>query len=461
MRVLDLGVGKYLTAHSLTTELTSILKREVSARARTRAQLHLLDWLGCAFHGLRYPQGRALGPHIREQPEGKCSALGAKARFLDAALFHNGCLGNIAEMDDVHRTSQLQPGAVVVPAALAVAEHLGASGPALLDAIVRGMEAVLRIGSGLGRRHHAFFHASSTIGTFGAAAAAASLLDLNEDQTVWALGNAGTRTGGFQQMRQEACMSKALHNGLAAQTGVLAAQLARRNFSGPRAILEGPQGLFPATASDGSPAEISFDPQGEWKIFDLSFKPWAAGRLVHPAIDAALKLKAALKPGQEIEEVGVLTFSDALRACDRVEPKTESEAKFSLQHAVATALVRGKPTIEDFMPPFTHARVNALRTRVALAADEVFTRAHPQHHGAKVGVRLSDGSELAEQVDDAFGDPAWPLNTAEVETKAFQLMSKVGLNKEQIDQIFANVRALPESRQIANLSKSLQSANAG
>lgn len=461
MRVLDLGVGKYLTAHSLTTELASILKREVSGRARTRAQHHLLDWLGCAFHGLRYPQGRALAPHTREQPEGKCSALGAKSRFLDAALFHNGCLGNVAEMDDVHRVSQLQPGAIVVPAALALAEHLGSSGNALLDAIVRGFEAVLRIGSGLGRRHHAFFHASSTIGAFGAAAAAASLLDLNEDQTVWALGNAGTRTGGFQQMRQEACMSKALHNGLAAQTGVLAAQLARRNFSGPRAILEGPQGLFPATASDGSPAEISFDPQGEWKLFDLSFKPWAASRLVHPAIDAALKLKATLKPGVEIETVGVFTFSDAVRACDRPDPKSESEAKFSLQHAVATALIRGKPTLEDFMPPFTNARVNALRPKVVLAADEALSKAHPQHHGAGVAVRLSDGTELGESVADAFGDPAWPLNTAEVETKAFQLMSKVGLNKEQIDLIFANVRALAEARQLGNLSKSLVAANAG
>lgn len=461
MRVLDLGVGKYISSHSLTTELTSILKREVSARARTRAQLHLLDWLGCAFHGLRYPQARALTPHTREQPEGKCSALGAKGRWLDAAVFHNGCLGNVAEMDDVHRVSLLQPGAIVVPAALALAEHLGSSGAAMLDAIVRGIEAISRIGSGLGKRHSVFFHPTSTMGAFGAAAAAASLLDLSEEQTVWALGNAGTRTGGFQQMRQEACMSKALHNGLAAQSGVLAAQLARRNFSGPRAILEGPQGLFPAIASDGTPAEISFDPQGEWRIFDLSFKPWAPSRNVHAAIDVALKLKAQLKPGVEIESVQVWTFQDAVRSCDRVEPNSESEAKFSLQHAVAVALIRGKPTIEDFLPPFSNPRINALRPRITVAADAELSKAHPLHYGARISLRGADGSELVEQVDDAWGDPAWPLLTSEVELKAFQLMSKVGLAKEQIDAIFAAVRTLPDARQIGELSKRLQSANAG
>lgn len=461
MRVLDLGVGKYIAAMSLTTELWSILKREVSARARTRAQLALIDWLGCAFHGLRYPQGRALTPHVREQPEGKCSALGAKGRHVDAAVFHNGCLGNIAEMDDVHRISLLQPGPVVIPAALALAEHIGASGPALLDAIVRGYEAMLRIGSALGRRHHAYYHASSTLGAFGAAAACASLLDLNDDQAVWALGNAGTRTGGFWQMRQEACMSKALHLGQAAHCGLQAAQLAKRNFSGPRAILEGPQGFFPVTSSDGSPAEITFDPQGEWRIFEVSFKPWASARQTHAAIDAALKIKAQLKPGAEILLAEVRTFQDAARLCDRAEPKTESEAKFSLQHAVAVALARGKPTPEDFMPPYTLTRVTGLWSKIGVVADEAFTKAHPKQWGATVTAGLSDGTVLVETVTDCWGDPAWPLLTADVELKAFQLMTKVGITKEQIDPVFAAIRTLPEARSLLEFSKRVQAANAG
>jgi len=461
VRILDLGVSRYITPYSITTEMASICKREITLRARVKAQLHLIDWIGCAFHGLRYPQGRSLSPHTREQPAGKSSALGQGAKHVDAACFHNGCLGNIAEMDDVHRSSIVHPGPVVIPAALALAEHIGASGAQFLDAIIRGYEAVIRLGSSLGRRHYLYFHNTSTAGAFGAAAACASLLDLSDDQWVWAFGNAGTRTGGLWQMRNEACMSKALHNGMAAQSGLLAAQLAKRNFSGPRFILEGPQGLFPATASDGSPANICFDPQGEWRIMEVSFKPWAACRHAHPAIDAALKIRAALKPGSEVVAAEVETYQDALRFCDRAEPTSESEAKFSLQHAVSVALARGKPTLDDFVPPFTQSKVNALRASIKVVASDAFSKAYPEHYGARVTAELSDGSRVSEQVNDAWGDPAWPLLPAEVEQKAFQLMGKVGLNKEQIDQIFAQIRLLPEARSMAGLSKSLQSVNAG
>jgi 2-methylcitrate dehydratase PrpD len=458
---LDLGVSRFISPYSITTELASICRREVTPKARSRALQHLLDWFGCAYHGLRYPQGRSLVPHTREQPAGKSSALGQGGRHVDAAVFHNGCLGNIAEMDDVHRTSILHPGPVVIPAALALAEHLGAGGPALLDAIVRGYEAAIRLGSALGRRHYAFFHNTSTAGAFGAAGACASLMDLNEDQWVSAFGNAGTRTGGLWQMRNEACMSKALHNGMAAQSGLLAAQLAKRNFTGPRFILEGPQGLFPATASDGSPASICFDPNGEWRIHEVSFKPWAACRHAHPSIDAALKLKAQIKPGVEVQSVEIASYQDALKFCDRAEPQNESEAKFSLQHAVAIALTRGKPTLDDFMPPFTNAKVNALRAKTKVIADEALSKAYPEHYGARVQIELSDGQQLSEQVQDAWGDPPLPLNPAELEQKAFQLMSKVGVSKEQIDGIFTCIRTLPEARNLTALSKLLQSINAG
>jgi 2-methylcitrate dehydratase PrpD len=296
---------------------------------------------------------------------------------------------------------------------------------------------------------------------FGAAVACASLLELSDEQAVWALGNAGTRTGGFWQMRQEACMSKSLHIGQAAHAGLQAAQLAKRNFSGPRAILEGPQGFFPVTASDGSPAEITFDPNGDWRIFDVSFKPWASSRHTHAAIDTALKIKAQIKPGQEILMVEVRVAQDAARLCDRVQPKNESEAKFSLQHAVASALLRGKPTLEEFMPPFSNARVTALWPKISVVADEALTKAYPKQWGAQISVGMSDGSVLAESVSDAWGDPAWPLSTAEVELKAFQLMGKVGVDKEQIDSIFAAVRLLPEVRSLGEFSKRLQQANAG
>ena len=109
----------------------------------------------------------------------------------------------------------------------------------------------------------------------------------------------------------------------------------------------------------------------------------------------------------------------------------------------------------------TSGILNPVSEIAAVVADEALTKAYPKQWGAQISVGLSDGSVLAEQVDDAWGDPAWPLSTADVEIKAFQLMSKVGLNKDQIDPIFAAIRLLPEAPNLNEFSKRLQLANAG
>jgi 2-methylcitrate dehydratase PrpD len=440
----------------ITLELTSMCRRPVPQALRLRAALHVLDWFGCAFYGLRYLHGKALLNYLKEVPDGKATALGAPRKHFEQAAFHNACLGNIAEMDDVHRTSILHPGPVVIPTALAVAEHIGASGAQLLDAIVRGYEVMIRIGQYLGPKHYAFFHNTSTAGGFGAAAAAADLLGLNDEQFVWALGNAGTRAGGFWQMRHEPCMSKALHNGLAAQSGLTAALLAKRNFTGPKFVLEGPQGMFPAIAQDGSPIEIIYEPDAPFRILDVSFKPWPACRHAHPAIDAALKVKTKLAPGAVISKVEVASYSDALKFCNNPEPKTEAEAKFSLQHAVATALIKVKPGLEDFVPPFSTPAVNRMRALVQLSEDVDMSRAYPKHYSASVSVHCQDGSVHRETLADAWGDPAWPLSVTELESKYLGLLAKVGVPTAEAAALSQAIKQLPEAKNLADLSRTAQ-----
>ncbi len=440
----------------ITLELVGMARRPVPQPLRLRAALHVLDWLACSFYGLRYLHGKALLNYLKDVPDGKASALGAARKHFEQAAFHNACLGNIAEMDDVHRTSILHPGPVVIPVAIAVAEHLGLTGAQLLDAVVRGYEVMIRIGQYLGPKHYAFFHNTSTAGAFGAAAAAADLLELNDEQFVWALGNAGTRTGGFWQMRHEPCMSKALHVGLAAQNGLTAALLAKRNFTGPKYVLEGPQGLFPAIAPDGSPIEIIYEPNAPHRISEVSFKPWPACRHVHAAIDAALKAKAKIPAGGAISQAQVLSYADALKFCDKADPKSEAEAKFSLQHAVATALVKVKPGMEDFVPPFTTVNVNRLREKITVAEDPALTRAYPKQYGAKVILQLADGTVVEETVSDAWGDPAWPLTIQDIEAKFHLLLSKVGVLPSEAQELAQSVKQLPEAKNLAEFSRRLQ-----
>lgn len=445
----------------LTQEIVAMCRREVPMDVRLRAALHTLDWLGCSIYGLRYLHGKSLLNYLRDVPEGSANALGAGKKYFEQAAFHNACLGNVAEMDDVHRSSILHPGPVVIPVALAIAEHTGASGARMLDAIVRGYEVMIRIGQFLGPKHYAFFHNTSTAGSFGAAAAAADLLELTDEQFIWALGNAGTRTGGFWQMRHEPCMSKSLHCGLAAQSGMLAALLAKRNFTGPKHILEGPQGLFKAIAPDGSPIEIILEPEAPFRILDVSFKPWPACRHAHPAIDAALKLKAGVPAGAEISSVAVYTYSDAITFCDKPEPRVEIEAKFSIQHAVAVALIKLKPNLDDFSPPFDNPKINALRKLVSLHVDSELTRSYPNHYGARIEATLSTGEKIEASVTDAWGDPALPLNIQDLDAKFSTLLLKVGVLPGLISELSRAVKQLPDQKNVNELSRLLTKVRAG
>ncbi|MCH8188299.1 MAG: MmgE/PrpD family protein [Proteobacteria bacterium] len=369
---------------SLTAQLLPILRRPVSARDRERATLHVLDWVGCAVIGATTPPGRVMMNYGALQPAGPCKAIGVGDVRPETAAFVNGSYGNVLEMDDIHRTSILHPGPVVVPAALACAQSLGADAASFLDAVVRGYDAVIRIGASVGLGHYKFFHNTSTCGPFGAAAACGFLLGLDDAGLVHALGNAGTTAGGFWQVRHEDAMSKQLHNARAAQSGLVAALLASRGFTGPAHILEGPHGFYAAVCPDAKPEVVTADPEGPWLMYDTSFKPWAACRHAHSTIDATLAVRHQVDP-DEVESVTVRTYSDAVAFCDRPDPATVADAKFSLPHVVAVTLIDGPPTLASFdMAAVGRAPIAAFRPRVHLEVAEPWDSDYPEHYGAEV-----------------------------------------------------------------------------
>lgn len=439
---------------SLTQQLAELLMRPVHLDDRRRASTHLLDWLGCAVYSLQSPPAEAIRRYLMANGgRGDCIALGgARYHWQDALLF-NAALGNIAEMDDLHRASVIHPGPVVIPAALTVAEHIGADAQALLDAIVRGYEASIRIGSALGADHYEMFHNSSTCGSFGAAAAVASLLKLSGQELVWALGNAGTRTGGFWQLRHEQVMSKQFHTAEAAKSGVLAAMMAAQGFSGPAAILEGPQGLFAATSPQAIEAVVIAKSE-RWLLHSCSFKPWPACRHTHPSIDASRHLKAQIPSIADIEAIELGVYKDALVFCDRPVPSSENEAKFSLQHCTAVALLQERPELEHFLVENLHDdAVRNLRAKVSVFKDPVVDKAYRDHWGASIRIVLKDGSELRHQLIDAWGDPEWPMSTGDITAKATKLMASAGY--AQGDQLSKAALALPENQSLEPLFEAM------
>ena len=436
---------------SLTAQLAELCLRPVGDADRARAALHVLDWTGCAVSGGASEAGRTLARWAARQPAGPCHAIGAGARDLWSAALVNGAVGNVLEMDDIHRAAILHPGPVVIPAAIALAEREGAAATALLDAIVRGYEAVIRVGAAVGPGHYRYWHNTATCGPFGAAAAACALLRLSARQWVDAFGNAGTQSAGLWQVRHEPVMSKQLHNARAAHAGLLAADLACAGFTGPAAILEGPQGFFAAMCPGADPRDVVRAPATGWQIHDTSFKPWPACRHAHAAIDAALALRG--KVGRSsIRRAVVRTYGDALTFCNRPDPERPLDAKFSLQHSVAVALVDGPPPLAAFeSAAIARPDLVALRAAVEVAAAEPYASAYPAHYGAEVEVELADGTRHVARVADALGDPENPLDEAGIRAKALALMRAGGLDAGRAARLADACRALAADGTVSGL----------
>lgn len=391
-------------APSLTERLAEHLLRPVAANVQTRARLHLLDWLACVAGARRSEMGDV------------------QQRFGDEPVtIRAAFLGNVLEMDDVHRAALLHPGPVIWPTVLGDPE---AGMEAVLSAAVRGYEAMIAIGATFDAHHYGYWHNTATAGVFGAAAAVASLLECDAAETVAALGLAGSVSGGLWQMRHEPVMAKQWHVAHALQTGGSAGFYAAHGVTGPKFILEGPQGLYAATCTAPKPMLLD---EG-WRIEEVSFKPWGACRHTHPAIDAALELKAQ---GALHGPVLVETFADALAFCDRPDPQSVIDAKFSLQHAVAVVRERGAPRLADFEPDAIGTLEEARRT-VSVRESGDITARYPAHFGA----RVSAGGASVELVD-TLGDPERPLGEAGVTDKARALFEWGGLTDDQAEHAVA------------------------
>ncbi len=375
----------------LLARLADALARGVGKSERSHARLHLLDWLACVA-GAGQSEAGAMGASI------------GRAGWERATY-----VGNVLEMDDVHRAALLHPGPVIWPAAMSVAS---ADMDTRLDAAVRGYEAMIAIGAAMDARHYRHWHPTATMGGMGAAATMGSLIGFAAIEYAQALANAGSVAGGLWHMRHDDVLTKQWHIYHAVRTGRDAALHVHYGATGPQALLEGPQGLFAAFTD--APGELARAQHGGWLIGEVSFKPFAACRHTHPAIDAAMALRAE---GRLQAPFVVETYADALNFCDRPSPTTELDAKFSLQHAVALVADGRKAEPEDFTPEAIAALAD-LRAQVVVREDAAITARYPAHFGARV-----NGFELA----DCLGDPERPVSAEQLVAKLHTLARWGGL----------------------------------
>lgn len=430
---------------TLTEALHNLATRPTDASDLDRAALHLLDWLGCALAGSVTPVGRALADWGRAQNQsGSCSALGLGQTGAETAGFVNGGLGNLLEMDDLHRASILHAGDVVVPAGLAAAQAKGADGPSLLRGLLAGYEVALRIGQTAAAQGYSGWYNSSSCGVFGAALAAALAGGAGRVACLDALGHAGMQAAGLWQCRLEPSDGKQLASAHATRAGLTAAALAVRGLRGPRAILEGRLGFFATLYPGVEPATVLDRPDAAWLLHEVSFKPWPACRHNHPAIAAALRLRTEV-PLETARRITLRTYDAAIDFCDNPQPTSDHEARFSLQHAVAVTLLRGAPGLDDFAAETRDdPHVQSLRSRVQVEACPRASAAFPQRLSATL--EIEDGSERVHSVDcpTAPGDPEDPLSRAAVIAKFNANAAAAGMDRAAASKLAEAVLALPE-----------------
>ncbi len=420
---------------TLTQGLVSLIRTKPIEAADLEAMaLFTLDGLANMVAGRNTEPGRIL----LKWSDGRQGDAGRRA-LLRGGLMH------ILEVDDLHRGSVTHPGCAVIPAALAIAADTGADGPTLLRAILKGFEAVCRVGMAVGQEHYRIWHNTATCGPFGSAMAAAELLGLDDAQAVHALGNAGTQSAGLWEFLATGAMSKHLHAGRAAEAGVVAGELAAAGFTGPPAILEGDRGLFAGACPDPDPGAVLRDPDAPWQIHSVSIKPWPSCRHTHPVIDAALELASKIDVAR-IAGIDVSTYQAAVDVCDRPVPTTPYEAKFSLQHTVAAALAAGSVGFDSFEAE-ARETVAPLRAKTTAHAGEPYRSAYPVSWGGEVTVTLDDGSVVAAARTQCKGDPEAALDRDEMIVKSRELLSFGGV--ADVDGYIASVLAMADGGPVA------------
>ncbi|GAK04910.1 hypothetical protein JCM19037_3367 [Geomicrobium sp. JCM 19037] len=413
----------------------------------------ILDWLGSALAGASQPPVQILHEFIDEMGGKEHSSLvtGGKTSVYQAA-FVNGASSHIVELDDIHRESIVHAGTVVIPAAVAVAEYLGKTGKDLITAVVVGYEIAYRIGEAVSPSHYEKWHNTATCGTFGAAAAAAKLFNLSVNETIHAIGSAGTQAAGLWEFIEDGAMSKQLHPAKSAMEGVLSALISQKGFTAANKILEGDRGFMYSMSAHPDETKITEGLGETEKIKENSFKIHASCRHTHQPIDIALSLldEEGITHDQ-IDKIKVRTYQAAQKVAGNPNPKSVYGAKFSISYCTSLAFVYGNAGLTDFNEDRLHEpAIRNLMDKVEVIVDEEVEKEYPKEWGTKMEVYTNDGMSYERAVKFPKGDPENPVSLKDIQLKFKKMLEESGIGALIIDGHIDRVAALEKEELIAD-----------
>lgn len=368
-----------------------------------------------------------LGLFREEGGATRASIIGRNFRTnLQNAALANGYLGHFLDYDDTHYLNMIHVSSPIFPACLAVGEACDASGREFLAAYVLGVETACRIGSVIApnyRETASFWHITSICGVFGAAAAAGRLLGLGPDSMAQAFGIAGTQASGLRQVFGSMC--KPFHTGHAAQSGVLAALLAKGGFTSSKDILEGKRGFVTTLAKNFDLDRATWDLGRSWELPMIGIKPYPCGVGKHGLIDAMLSLRS--KEGVTPDNIESITGSvRALKSQETLRhPATGVQASFSYHHSMAAALLDGQAFPAQYTDEkATDPLIASIRDKISVVTDPALGRGV-----VSATVALKDGRIYKEAIEHPTGSPERPMTDTQVEAK-FRALSAVAISDD-------------------------------
>ncbi len=443
-----------------------LARRDIPAPVTAKAAVLMLDTIGSCLASSREDFGRAvLGGAERLGGPQESTLIGTRAKAGAAsAVLANATLAHGLDFDDTREDAIVHTGCVAVATALAVGEAVGASGQAVLEAAIAGVEVMCRVGLAVpGRFHARHFHPTSLTGSFAAAAVAGKLYRLTEDQLVHAFGICGSQAGGIIEYLADGSWTKRLHPGWAAHAGVAAVILARAGFTGPETVFEGAHGFYQAFA--GASAEATLDALlatlgRQWELEQLTLKPYPCGSIAQPYMDCALRLreKHQIRP-EDIASIGCRTAEgpvprlwEPLAAKHR--PANGYAAKFSLPYLLAVMFVKGRASLAEFTDEAVRDdSVLEVAGKVGYELDSTID--YPRQFIGHVAVRLHDGRLLEEGQDHPRGGPDSPMSRDEVEAK-FRGNASLAVPEAQASRVISLVGDIEGQPDLHALMRSLR-----
>ena len=431
--------------------------RDVPRAVQTRAKHLILDAVGIALASRGYPYAGVSLAAFAELGSGTSPVIGYGRRLAlrDAAVM-NGILIHGLDFDDTHSRGVIHSTTSALPAVLALADRDDLSGADLLGAYIVAMEVSTRVASAAkGGFHQAGFHPTGLVGAFGCAVAAARLLQLDETRAAHAQGIVLSMAAGSLEFLEDGAWTKRAHPGFAAAAGITAATLAKHGFTGPRSAYEGRFGLYASHLGkrlDDADQQLATEGLGNaWQIDEVAIKPLPACHFTHAVADAAIALHQQHRfSAQNLDSI-VRVIAKVPRAtvevvCEPLEPKrkpvTAYDAQFSVPYIVATALLKGRFTLDELEPAaLADPAVLALAARVEYEIDPDST--FPRHYTGEVVVERSDGTRVAYREAINRGCADRPVSNDDIVAK-FYANAERAVSHSAAEQIAQAVLQLDE-----------------